>query len=101
MNIGGVGVTVLPINNSHLNITTSLYDQIVLNFPVAGGVGEIYHGADVSVDGPDLPPTLTGGLIPAVAVAEGDIRRTHEVPPVREFGAEQDNKTKYWVAGKH
>ncbi|KAK3856975.1 hypothetical protein Pcinc_036742 [Petrolisthes cinctipes] len=90
MNIGGVGVTVLPLNDSHPNITASLYDQIVLNFPGAGGVGEIYHGADVNIDGPDLPPTLTGGLLmPAVAVAEGDIRRTHEVPPVREFGAEQ------------
>lgn len=91
MNVGGVAVTVLPLNITQPN-TSSLYDQIVLKFPGAGGVGEIYHGTDLDVDnaiGGDLPPSLTGGLRPAVAVAEGDIRGSHDIPPVREFGAEQ------------
>ena len=97
--LGGVEVTVLPtdtINTTDID-NSSLFDQLLLLFPGAGGVGELYHGAHEGF----LPPSTLAsdfrGVTPGVAVGDGNVgdvlgNVTGERDNTRHFGAEEVRK---------
>lgn len=94
--MGGVEVTVLPTDatNSTTTGNSSLFDQLLLLFPGAGGVGEIYHGADEGILASSTLASDFRGVTPGVAVSDGDMGdMLGEAPGTRDntrhFGAEE------------
>lgn len=94
--LGEVEVTVLPTDatNSTTTGNSSLFDQLMLLFPGAGGVGEIYHGAHEGILASSTLASDFRGVTPGVAVGDGDMEDVFGEAPgnrdnTRHFGAEQ------------
>lgn len=94
--LGGVEVTVLPTDADNITAmaNSSLFDQLLLLFPSAGGVGEIYHGPHEGVLAPSTLAADFRAVTPGVAVGDGDMEDILTPSPgerdnARHFGAEE------------